>query len=121
MVQKFIEGGWGMWPVLAFGLAALGMALRYAVTADGRLRGPVELMGRSVLFFSLSGFVTGVIATGNGVYAFRQSHPDMGVWELVFAGLVESSNNLALGFTLLALVYLALAVGARREAVRAGP
>jgi hypothetical protein len=121
MVQKFVEGGWGMWPVLLFGLAALGMALRYAVTADGRLRASVELLGRAVLYFSLSGFATGVVATGGGVFQLREAHPELPLWETVFVGLVESTNNLALGFTLLALVHLALSVGARREAVRAQP
>lgn len=104
--------------MLVLGLAALGMALRYAFSADGRLRPAVEALGRSVLFFSLSGFVTGLVASGAFFAKLLEEKPASPAWEIFLLGAVESSNNLALGFTLLALTHLALAVGARRESVR---
>jgi hypothetical protein len=119
MWQHFVEGGWGMWMVLVTGLVALGMGLRYAVVADGRLRPPLEILGRSVLYFSLSGFFTGVVATGGAVFRLRDADPATPIWEVAFIGLKESSTNLALGFTMLALLHLVLAVGARREAAKA--
>ena len=59
-----------------------------------------------------------IIATGHGLAQFKESHPEIPSAEIAFQGLVESTNNLALGFTVLALVHLALAVGARREALK---
>ncbi len=114
MFRHFAEGGWGMWAVLVSGLAGLATALRYAVTADGRLRTSVEATGRAVLFFALSGFFTGVVATGG----YLEAHPEAPFAATAVQGVKEATNNLALGFTLLALLHVALAVGRRREAAR---
>lgn len=115
MREHFLEGGWGMWPVLVLGLAAMGLGLRYAFTGDGRLRGSLEALARSILFFALAGFVTGLVATGS----FVEAHTELAAATVLIAGVKESTNNLALGFVMLALVHLQLAVGRRREDDRA--
>lgn len=115
MSEHFLQGGYGMWPVLVLGLAALGLGLRYAFTGDGRLRGTVETLAKSVLFFALSGFFTGVVAVGD----YLDAHPEVPLAATAVTGVKEATNNLALGFTLLALVHLQLAVGRRREDHRA--
>jgi hypothetical protein len=114
MFQHFAEGGWGMWALLGVGLPGLATALRYAVTADGRLEGALEAMARAVLCLALSGFFTGVVATGG----YLEAHPEAPFAATAFQGVKEATNNLALGFTLLALVHLALAVGRRRAAAK---
>lgn len=114
-MEKFIEGGWGMWAIALFGVFGLVLALRYAARADARLRPSVESLARATLFFALSGFTTGIVATGD----FVASHPEEPLGATIFQGVKESANNLALGFTLLALIHLAMAVGRRREAMRA--
>lgn len=112
MMEGFREGGWGMYPILVFGLVSLGAALRYAIRADERLRGFTETMAKAVLFFSLSGFIIGLIATGNYV---ESNHLTGGEAALtVLQGVKESLNNLAFGTGLLGLVHMAMAVGRRR-------
>jgi hypothetical protein len=112
MAEGFREGGWGMYPILIFGLIALGAALRFAIRADPKLRGFVETMGVAVAFFSLSGFLTGLIATGNYVEANKLTGGEAAL--TVLQGVKESTHNLAFGATLLGLVFMVTAVGRRR-------
>lgn len=114
MAEMFREGGWGMIPTVLFGLLALGAAFRYAIRTETRLLGFIASLGHAVLFFALSGFTTGVIAT----VRYVEEHATKGdVSPLtLLTGVRESSNNLAAGFTLLALVHLVVAVGRRRRA-----
>ncbi len=116
MREHFLEGGWGMWPTLVIGLAGLGAGLRYAMTGDRRLRGTLESLAKTVLFFALSGFFTGIVATGDYLGAHAAAEVPMAA--IALTGVKESTNNLALGFTVLALLHLQLAVGRRREDAR---
>lgn len=116
MFEAIRLGGWGMYPTLVFGLVAVGTAVRFAVRADPRLRGFIESMSRAVLFFAITGFVTGLIATGQYVEAH-----ELREWEAlltIFVGMKEAANNLALGFVVLSLVHLATAIGRRRYDAR---
>ena len=116
MLESFRAGGWGMFPILIFGLIALGTALRYAITADGRLRGFLESLARAVIFFSLSGFVTDLLAVGR--YLQVENVTGWASIEIAIQGGRESLNTIALGVTLLGLVHLLIAVGRRREDAR---
>ncbi len=116
MMELLREGGWGMYPTMVFGLVAVGAALRFAIRADPRLRGFVESMARAVTFFAVTGFVTGIISTASYVEAH-----DLRGWDAlmtVLEGTKESLHNLALGFTVVSLVHLAVAVGRRRYDAR---
>jgi hypothetical protein len=113
----FLEGGWGMWVILTVGLVALVSAFVYARTGDARRRPFVEALGRAELFFTLSGFFTGFVATGG----YIEAHPEAPLGATLLQGVKEASNTLAFGFTLLALIHLCLAVGQRREAARSVP
>jgi len=116
MLEVLREGGWGMYPTLVFGLVALGAALRFAVRADPRLRGFIDSLARAVIFFAVTGFVTGLISTAGYV----EAHDLRGGEALMtlMAGAKESLHNLALGFTVVSLVHLAVAVGRRRYDAR---
>jgi hypothetical protein len=101
-----------MFPTLIFGLIGVAAALRCAVRADGRMFGFLSTLATAVLFFSLSGFTTGIVATGNYVVGHELRGEELGA--TLVAGVQESTNNLALGFTLVGLIHLLLAVGKRR-------
>ena len=118
MLQGFREGGWGMFLILIFGLLTLGAGLRFAIRADDRLRSFVETMSTAVLYFSLAGFITGLIATGHYIETKQLTGGEAGL--ILIQGVKESLNNLAFGMLLLGLVHMVLAVGRRRvDAARA--
>jgi hypothetical protein len=116
MFEAMRDGGWGMYPTLVLGLVALGTALRFAFRADEKLLGFVESMGRAVLYFGLTGFVTALIATG--MYVEKQRVVGADLIPTLVMGVKESANNLALAFTVLSLVHLVVAVGRRRVDAR---
>ena len=109
MPNWFMEGGWGMWPVSAFGLLMLGVAVRYAVKPESRMVPLVVSTGVLTLLSGMLGFVTGLIAT---FHAVGQVKPDERYIALI--GLGESLNNLSLAFALMTLSMIVVVVGAYR-------
>ncbi|MFO0675704.1 MAG: hypothetical protein U0169_04175 [Polyangiaceae bacterium] len=116
MLESFRDGGWGMWPILVFGLLAIVTAFQFAVRGDTKVLRFVESLAKCVLFASVTGFVTGLIATSR--YFQTHEHPgDEGIRILV-QGTAESANDLAFGFAMLTVIHLVLAVGKRRYDAR---
>ncbi len=117
MIDFFREGGFGMYPVLVFGLVLLVSAGRYAF--DGE---PVRLRFAVAMCFvvglaSLHGMLTDVAA----VFSYVQDPvraPDSELTRIVFTGLMESTRPGALGGALLALAAALLAVGVYRAGAR---
>jgi hypothetical protein len=116
MTQSLIEGGFGMWPVLAVGLVALLTGARYAATGDGSARGALEALVGAILAMAFAGFFAGLVATGSYITGLPE---EAAVARVAITGAKEASNNLVLGFTLVGLVQLQLALGRRREDARA--
>lgn len=117
-VMEFMrEGGFGMWPVLVFGLFAVGAAIRYAWRpAPGRM-----------------GFVVGMVLTTmsavahatwtdlGAVFRYLESPeraPDAELVRVLMVGLKESTRPGALGGMLITLALLAVSVGLHRAATR---
>jgi len=114
--EFMVEGGWGMWPILLFGLVALASAARYGVTPErGSLRF-VALLWLTLLVTVVHATVTDVAA----VFAhFETAAPgDPALVSVLFAGLKESTRPAALGGIFLTLVPLLAAVGVYRDAAR---
>jgi hypothetical protein len=101
-----------MYPTLVMGIVTLLAALRSAFRVDGRLQGFLNYMNGAVLFSALTGFVTGLISTGQ----YIESHQLQGGQAVLTAlqGAKESTNNLSLGFLLISLSLLVMAVARRR-------
>jgi len=110
----FIEGGWGMFPVLVMGLLLVWAAVRYAI--DGE---PVRL--RFITALGVALVVTMLHATWTclaAVLHFLQTVPDAEFRRTLMTGLMESTRPATLGGALLALALIAVAVGAYRSSRR---
>lgn len=111
MLVFFQEGGFPMFFLLAFGLAALVLAGLYArAPSRARLRQAIAL-SFATGFTAITGTAHAIATVGRHAPAF-QARP-----EVLLQGLAESMAPLILGFTLLSLVALIVTVGFHREPV----
>ncbi|MBM4321286.1 MAG: hypothetical protein FJ125_15400 [Deltaproteobacteria bacterium] len=103
-----------------FGLVALVAAALFVWRPDVRKVETVRALERAVLFSTLSGLVSALAAVGYKVPANPEwaRSPDMPL--IVMTGIAESMSAPILGFTVLSLVALLVAVGHRRLARRGG-
>ena len=114
MRHFFVEGGWGMFPVLIVGLVVLYASIRYLV--DGE---PVRL--RFILALSLAQLALVIQASVADVAAVMNAlnHAPPEVFSrLLVAGLKESTRPALLGFGLLSLSLILVAVGVYRVGQR---
>lgn len=113
--NAFIAGGWGMWFVLLLGGVALVTAVRYALKADARKLSIIRALSVATIFSTMVGMCSGFIAVSSYVarnWAELKAQGEFGL--VVLQGLGEIANIPALGFMLLALTWLFVAVGTRR-------
>lgn len=123
MLQFFREGGWGMWPVLVFGLVMLVTAARYAWDFEpARLRFVVATA--AVVIVAMTHAMLTDVAQVFWYVSDPERVSDADLARIVFTGLMESTRPGALGGALvtLALVLVAIGVyrGGRRELRAAG-
>jgi hypothetical protein len=113
MIEFFRAGGFTMWVVLLFGGISLVAAVRFARHPDvGRVSG-IRAMSAATIFAIVSGVAANVTAVMKYVSEGPGARePDLA--RLVLAGLGEALAPAILGFTLLSLSWLLVAVGARR-------
>ena len=114
MVRFFVEGGWGMYPVLVMGLMLVWAAVRYAVDTE-----PARLRFIGALALALT--VTMVHATWTcfaAVFAYLQHAPTEPFAKTLMTGLMESTRPATLGGALLVIALILVAVGAYRSSQR---
>jgi hypothetical protein len=114
MATFFIEGGWGMFPVLVMGLVLVWAAVRYAMDSE-----PVRLRFIAALGLALT--ITMLHATWTclaAVFHFLEKVPDAGFRTTLMTGLLESTRPVTLGGALLSLALVLVAVGAYRSGRR---
>jgi hypothetical protein len=113
MLEFFKEGGWGMWPVLIFGMVSLGAALRFARKPE---MSQLKFIGAIVL----TTLVCVIHATWTCVAMVfwyledPQRVPDAEMTRTLFVGLKESTRPGTLGGLLITLTCLLVAVGMLR-------
>lgn len=113
MIEFFREGGWGMWPILIFGMVTVGAALRFAQKPEDAQLKFLGAMGLTTL-------VTTVHATWTDVAAVMHtlSDParvsDAELTRTLFVGLMESTRPGTLAGIMLTLACLLMAIGALR-------
>lgn len=114
MITFFKEGGFSMYPVLAFGLVALLAAFWFALRPAQPQRGFVKHMAGATLFAVLCGAAANLATVAHAAGALEGQARA----ECILVGFAESMRPAILGFSVLALVSLLRAVGERRLAVR---
>lgn len=117
MISAFRAGGFGMVPTLAFGLLLLAVGVAYALNPERRLVSLFAILG-------IVDFATGVLGTAMGVvttFLHVAKLPGPQQYPMALLGIAESLHNLALALMLVVLATLALAAGALRAALEAGP
>jgi hypothetical protein len=123
MGSFFVEGGWGMYPVLILGVILVLSAGRYAI--DGE---PVRLRFVGALALSLVASIATALAANVGAVFFYLESPERVADNLFLRvlaeGLKESLRPAMLGFPLLGLALIAVSIGVyrvgRRELAAAG-
>ena len=111
MKQAFIEGGWGMYPILVFGLALLAAAGRHALSPDRKALPVIRALGVVTLVAGVLGFVTGVSTTARCLGEV----PEGRMPAIALAGVGESLNDVAFALCFLVVAGLCVAVAALRE------
>lgn len=120
MLDFIRAGGFPMLFVILLGLVALAAAAHFVWRPDARKVEVVRALEKAVLFASLSGLAVALAAVGYKVPSTPEwaKSPDMPL--IVMTGIAESMSAPILGFTVLSLVALLMAIGHRRLALRGG-
>jgi len=114
MAHFFIEGGWGMVPVLVLGLLLVWVAIRYAVDTE-----PARL--RLIVALALALCVTMVHATWTcfaAVFQYLEKSPSESFARTLMTGLMESTRPATLGGALLSIALILVCVGTYRASQR---
>jgi peptidoglycan biosynthesis protein MviN/MurJ (putative lipid II flippase) len=115
MTTLFLEGGFPMFFLLAFGLAALFFAVRYARSPTPAAVRCTVALGVATFFATLTAIAADLAAIGHHAPAYLKTHPEMSIGEVVLQGVGESMSPAILGFTVLSLTALIATLGAYRE------
>jgi hypothetical protein len=120
MMTLMENGGFPMWFIVAFGLVALGAAVYNAVRPERRRFELAKWMSKATLYSTFVGTFADLAAvfynfTGHGRLPAPGVPLDNPVWpKVIFQGIAESTSPGIMGFTLLSLTALMLAVGVSR-------
>jgi len=110
--ESFQAGGWAMFFILAFGLAAVYGAARFFWRGEPSLEQFSRWMMRTTGFSAAFGFFVGMINVAGYVVAHAKSLDERVA--IVIEGLGEALNTLTLGLLLITLSCLLIAMGQRR-------
>jgi hypothetical protein len=112
MLTIWRNGGFPMYFILAFGIIALATAFVFAVKPEREREGFVRYMAAATLFSVFSGTVADFAAVAH--YVANHDLEGRTMAKLVITGFGESMSPGIIGFPILSLVWLMLAVGKRR-------
>lgn len=115
MLQVLLEGGFIMFFLLGFGLAALLFAARFALSPSGRLLRVTMALAAATFFTTCCGFCVDLHAVGLHAPDYLKAHPQETMTTVLLQGVAESTTPGILGFTLLSLVALLIGFGWVRE------
>ena len=114
MWMLFLEGGYSMWFLLAFGLATIAAAGRFGWRPSrAGLRVCIGL-GATTLFSIFTGVAVDLSAVGHKVPEYVVEHPGTNFAETVLLGVAESMSPAIIGFTFLGMASLLVTYGLSR-------
>ncbi len=114
MGQFFLEGGFGMFPVLLFGCLFVAAAVLQAMRPDRKLWQLTASLGAMNVGAGVLGFSMGIISTA----MYLSKVPAAEQLQVAMAGVGESAHNLVLAMILLVIGAIAAAVGGFRVSRR---
>jgi hypothetical protein len=115
MMTLFREGGFPIWFLLVFGALLLLAGARFAWRPDSnRLRLALAL-GVATLFTALTAICADLATVGHQAPAYLARHPEMTLASVLLQGMAESLSPAIIGFTVLTLAALFIALGFYRE------
>ena len=112
--EFFAEGGWGMYPVLIFGLTTVGGAIWFALKPEPRRLAFTAAMWLTLLSAVFHATWTDVAAVMAYLSEISQKQPDAPVMTILFQGLKESTRPGTMGGTFLTLGLLIVGIGSLR-------
>ena len=114
MIQFFNEGGWAMWPILAFGMLTIGAAARFARSPE---RAQLRFVGTAGALTAVTTFHATWLCVGS-VMAYMgglEGAAPGRVSQILFTGLKESTSPGALGGALLVMAGMLVVFGTLRQ------
>jgi hypothetical protein len=115
MVTLVREGGFPVFFLLAFGLAAMGFAVRFASAPSQRVFKTALALCAATALTSINGIFAAFSAVGHQAPEYLKRHPETTLAEVVLLGFGEAMSPGILGFTVLSLIALILALGVYRQ------
>jgi hypothetical protein len=115
MANLVREGGFPVFFLLAFGLAALVFAARFAMAPSRRLFRTALSLCAATLLTSINGIFAALAAVGHHAPDYVKAHPGTSLGEVVLLGVGEAMSPGILGFTVVSLIALILTLGVYRH------
>jgi uncharacterized membrane protein len=108
ILDRFKDGGWGMYPTLVFGLVLLATSVRFAQSSERRLVPLLVVLNWLTLTSGALGFLTGLVVTARALAG-------PGIEEttrIAFEGFSESLYNMVFALLFAMIAALAATLGA---------
>lgn len=118
MMDFLRAGGFGMWVVLAVGVATLATAVMFARRPDERRMTLIRSLTWATVFAMLTALSSNVAAVMFKVPAHPEWSHSPDVHLIVMTGLGEALTPVMVGSAFLTLTWIVTAVGIRRLAAR---
>lgn len=115
MWMLFAEGGYPMWFLLAFGVAALVAGARFAWRPNRRAFRVCLGLSSTTLLSVFAAVATDLSAVGHRAPEYLSQHPELSLAEVVLSGVGESMSPAIFGFTMLIMTALLVSYGLSRE------
>jgi hypothetical protein len=109
------DGGFPVIPLLLFGLTAMAFAVRFAMAPSQRVLRTTLALCAATLLTSINGIFAAIAAVGHHAPEYVKAHPGESLSEVVLLGVGEAMSPGILGFTILSLTALILALGVYRQ------
>jgi hypothetical protein len=115
MATLVLEGGFPVIFLLAFGLLAMAFAVRFATAPTQRVFRTTLALSAATLLTAINGIFAAFSEVAHHAPEYVKNHPHSSLAEVVLLGFGESMSPGILGFTLLSLIALILALGIYRQ------
>src|SRR5690349_16294264 len=103
MANLIREGGFPMFFLLAFGLVAMSLAVRFALRPSQRALRTALAMAVATACTAVTSICTALWVVGHQAPEYLKRHPETHLAEVVLLGVAEALTPGILGFTMLSL------------------